>query len=106
MTSFAPVSSGLRYGGRFDPDAVPFVSAEARRDLATNHANRPGARALAIHRNGAYGCEHGASSRQAARDGSVRRCAQFSEIRGCFIYDLEGMVEFSRDTPLRNPRGS
>lgn len=103
VARFSPMPSGLVYGGRFDAASAPFVSAASRAEMATEYALRAGDRALAIHRNGAWGYEWGKAGAQAAIDGALRRCAEFSESADCFIHDVNGQVRFNRDTPLRNP---
>lgn len=100
VSTYAPQASGLVYGGSFDADKVPFVSAAARRELAADYANAPRQRALAIHRNGSYAYRY---RNNQARAEALAACEGFSKSKDCFIYDVNGTVEFTKDTPLRNP---
>lgn len=91
------------YGGRFNAATVPFIAAAHRNELARDYANARGSRALAIHRNGGYAYRFGEPSPDVAKNNALRNCNQNTESNDCFLYDVNGEVQFTRDTPLRNP---
>jgi hypothetical protein len=101
VQAYAPAPSGLVYGGAFDAARVPFVTAETRDRLRTEYANRPAPEAVAIHRNGAASWWYGQPSDAEAQRRALEGCSQNSESQDCFIYDVNGRVQFARDTPLR-----
>lgn len=93
----------VQYVTRYSINAVPFVRAENRGKIGSRYKPNAGAAsALALHRNGGFGFENGASSQNAANSKALANCNKATKSNDCFVYDESGKVVFNRSTPLRN----
>jgi hypothetical protein len=98
LTKFSPAS---RTAQRFDPSVGPLVDDEVRRSLI-DYAQRPGAKALAIARDG-WSIADSASSAAEAEKEALRQCAARAR-RLCRLYASGMEVVWPKDTlPLPAP---